>query len=237
VPGPFDGNEEELAAAAQEAVARTRVVVADDSLLMRQGIRRVLEGAGFDVMGEAGDGAELMRLVEAEPPDVVVTDIRMPPTQTDEGLQAAQAIRARWPAVSVLVLSQYVEPSVACDLLGERPDGAGYLLKDRVADLGDFAEAVRRVARGGTALDPAVVTLLIGRPRLEDPLAALDDRQRELLSLVAQGLDDEEIAEQVGLSPRAVGIVVGEAISTLSLSAAARGQRRVRELLALLQTP
>ncbi len=167
--------------------ATLRVVVADDSVLLREGLVRLLEESGFDVVAQAGDGEDLMRKVGAHKPDVAVVDVRMPPTHTDEGLRAAHRIRAEQPATAVLVLSQYVEEAYALDLLSESTERTGYLLKDRVSDVDTFTDAVRRVANGGSALDPEVVALLLGRRRREDPLQSLTAREREVLGLMAEG--------------------------------------------------
>ena len=153
--------------------SRMRVVIADDSVLLREGITRLLEESGFDVAGQAGDAEDLLRKVGAHKPDVAVIDVRMPPTHTDEGLRAAHRIRAEHPGTAVLVLSQYVEEAYALELLSETTESTGYLLKDRIADIETFIDAVQRVADGGSALDPEVVALLLGRRRREDPLAVL----------------------------------------------------------------
>ena len=160
-----------------------RVVVADDSVLLREGVVRLLEDAGMEVVGQAGDAEDLLRKVRAHKPDVAVVDVRMPPSNTDDGLRAAQEIRAELPEVAVLVLSQYVEESYALELLADSAEGVGYLLKDRVAEVDRFVDAVRRVADGGSALDPEVVSQLLGRRRRADPLAELTPREREVLGL------------------------------------------------------
>jgi len=211
-----------------------RVVVADDSVLLREGVCRLLIDAGFEVVGQAGDGEELLRLAREQDPDVAVVDIRMPPTHTDEGLRAARQLRAELPDVGVLVLSQYVDAGSAIELLSETQDGIGYLLKDRVADIEDFAESVRRVARGGTALDAAVVGQLVGRRRVRDPLADLTVRERDVLQLMAQGHDNEAIAARLRITPRAVQMIANDLIGKLSLTASAEDHRRVLELLTLL---
>jgi DNA-binding NarL/FixJ family response regulator len=166
---------------------QVRVVIADDSVLLREGIARLLEESGFEVVGQAGDAEDLLRKVGAHKPDIAVVDVRMPPTHTDEGLRAAHRIRAEYPDTAVLVLSQYVEEAYALDLLSESTEGTGYLLKDRVADVGTFTDAVRRVAKGGSALDPEVVALMLGRRHREDPLATLTPREHEVLGLMAEG--------------------------------------------------
>ena len=165
-----------------------RVVVADDAVILREGLARLLTEADFDVVGLAGDAEELFELVEQHRPDVAVVDIRMPPTHTDEGLRAAKAIRARWPHTGVLVLSQHVRASYALELLSDGTDGVGYLLKERVSDLAELASSVERIGNGGSALDPAVVEQLVGRPRRsDDALEHLTDREREVLALMAEG--------------------------------------------------
>ena len=173
-----------------------RVVVADDSVLLREGVVRLLEEWGFEVVGQAGDADDLLRKVNAHKPDVAVVDIRMPPTNTDDGLRAALKIRAEHPGTSVLVLSQYVEESYALELVGDAAGGVGYLLKDRVADVERFIDAVKRVAEGGSALDPEVVSQLVGRARREDPLQELTPREREVLELMAEGRSNTAIASR-----------------------------------------
>jgi DNA-binding NarL/FixJ family response regulator len=187
-----------------EPKERVRVVIAEDSVLLREGIARLLEESGFEVAGHAGDGEDLLRKVGAHKPDVAVVDIRMPPTHTDEGLRAAHRIRAEHPDTAVLVLSQYVEETYAFDLLSESTERTGYLLKDRIADVETFTDAVRRVASGGSALDPEVVGMLLGRRRREDPLAALTPREREVLGLMAEGRSNSAMADALVVSERAV---------------------------------
>jgi DNA-binding NarL/FixJ family response regulator len=181
-----------------------RVVVAEDSVLLREGIVRLLEDAGFEVVAQAGDAEDLLRKVSAHKPDVAVVDIRMPPTSTDDGLRAALEIRSRLPGTGVLVLSQYVEEGYALELVGDGAEGTGYLLKDRVADVDRFVDAVRRVGDGGSVLDPEVVATLLGRRRRNDPLAELTDREREVLGLMAEGRSNHAIAEQLVVTERAV---------------------------------
>ena len=171
-----------------------RVVLAEDSVLLREGIARLLEDGGFEVVGQAGNADELLLKVRSYSPDVALVDIRMPPTHTDEGLRAAKEIREKHPETGVLVLSQYVEPGYAMELLSESAEGVGYLLKDRISDVDDFRAAVRRVAEGGSALDPAVVSQLVGRRRRDDPLGELTPREREVLELMAEGRSNHAIA-------------------------------------------
>jgi DNA-binding NarL/FixJ family response regulator len=211
-----------------------RVVIGDDSVLLRAGVARLLEDAGFEVVGQAGDAEDLVRKVRMHRPDVALVDIRMPPTHTDEGLRAAKQIRASYPEVGVLVLSQYVEPTYALELLAESAEGVGYLLKDRVSDLEEFAAAVRRVAEGGSALDPAVVSQLVGRRRREDPLEGLTPREREVLGLMAEGRSNAGIAERLVVTERAVEKHVTSIFSKLSLPQAQEDHRRVLAVLAYL---
>src|SRR5688500_8814113 len=175
--------------------ASIRVVIADDSVLLREGVARLLEESGFDVVAQAGDADDLLRKVGAHKPDVAVVDVRMPPTNTDDGLRAALKIRAERPDTGVLVLSQYVEEAYAHELLADPSGGVGYLLKDRVADLERFVESVRRVGEGGSALDPEVVAQLLGRHRADDPLDTITPREREVLGLMAEGRSNAAIAQ------------------------------------------
>jgi DNA-binding NarL/FixJ family response regulator len=213
-----------------------KVVLADDSVLLREGVARILEEAGFDVVGQAGNPDELMLKVRSYSPDVAVVDIRMPPTHTDEGLRAAKEIRERHPGVGVLVLSQYVEPDYAMDLLSESAEGVGYLLKDRVADVKEFAAAVRRVAEGGSALDPSVVSQLVGRRRGDDPLADLTPREREVLELMAEGRSNSGIAERLVITERAVEKHVTSIFGKLRLASVPADHRRVLAVLAFLRS-
>jgi DNA-binding NarL/FixJ family response regulator len=212
-----------------------RVVLADDSVLLREGIARLLADAGFDVVGQAGTADELMLKVRSYGPDVAIVDIRMPPTHTDEGLRAAREIRERHPATGVLVLSQYVEAEYALDLLAESAEGVGYLLKDRVADVGEFAAAVRRVGEGGSALDPTVVSQLVGRRRKDDPLGDLSPREREVLELMAEGRSNGAIGDRLFITQRAVEKHVTSIFVKLRLPAAAADHRRVLAVLAYLR--
>lgn len=212
-----------------------RVVIADDSVLLREGIARLLEDAGFDVVGQAGDAEELLLKVRSYGPQVAIVDIRMPPSHTDEGLRAAREIREKYPDTGVLVLSQYVEPEYALDLLSESAEGVGYLLKDRVADVGEFAAAVRRVGEGGSALDPAVVALLVGRNRKDDPVARLTPREREVLEQMAEGRSNQAISQRLVVTERAVEKHVTSIFGKLRLPADAADHRRVLAVLTYLR--
>jgi DNA-binding NarL/FixJ family response regulator len=211
-----------------------RVVIADDSVLLREGICRLLEDAGFDVVGQAADAEDLLRKVRAHKPDVAVTDIRMPPTQSDEGLRAAQQIRREMPGVGVLVLSQYINESYAVELLQGSAEGIGYLLKDRVSDVSAFTDALRRVGEGGSALDPEVVASLLGRRRANDPLDRLTPREREVLGHMAEGRSNAAIARELVVTERAIEKHVTSIFSKLGLSTAEDGHRRVLAVLAYL---
>ena len=212
-----------------------RVVLADDSVLLREGVARLLEDAGFEVVGQAGNAEELLLKVRSYSPQVAIVDIRMPPTHTDEGLKAAREIREKYPGTGVLVLSQYVEPDYALDLLSESAEGVGYLLKDRVADVGEFAAAVRRVAEGGSALDPAVVALLVGRSRKDDPIARLTPREREVLEQMAEGRSNQAISQRLFVTERAVEKHVTGIFGKLRLPADAADHRRVLAVLTYLR--
>jgi DNA-binding NarL/FixJ family response regulator len=213
-----------------------RVVVADDSVLLREGIVRLLEDAGFEVVGQAGDADELVRKVRAHKPEAAVVDIRMPPTNTDDGLRAARQIREELPDTGVLVLSQYVEEGYALDLVAESAEGVGYLLKERVADVERFSDSVRRVGEGGSALDPEVVSLLLGRRRQDDPLEALTAREREVLELMAEGRSNLAISEQLVITERAVEKHVTSIFSKLDLPPTAADHRRVLAVLTFLRS-
>ncbi len=212
-----------------------RVVVAEDSVLLREGIARLLEDAGLEVVGQAGTADELMLKVRSYKPDVAIVDIRMPPTQTDEGLRAAKEIREQHPETSVLVLSQYLEPAYALELLSENAEGVGYLLKDRVADIDGFVAAVKRVGDGGSALDPSVVSQLVGRRRQDDPIDQLTPREREVMELMAQGLSNNAIAERLVVTERAVEKHVTSIFGKLRLGADSEHHRRVLAVLAFLR--
>jgi len=212
-----------------------RVVIAEDSLLFREGLARVLQDAGFEVVAQAGDAASLHHAVIRTKPDVAIVDVRMPPTQTDEGARAAKQIRERYPEIGLLVLSQVVEARHALELLSESPEGFGYLLKDRVMDLDEFLDAVRRVGRGGTAIDPQVIAQLFGRRRAEDPLGDLTTREREVLSLMAEGRSNRGICDKLVLSPKTVESHVNNIFTKLRLAQAPDDHRRVLAVLAYLR--
>jgi DNA-binding NarL/FixJ family response regulator len=215
-----------------------RVVIADDSLLVREGIARLLDEAGFDVVGQAGDVDELLALIERSSPDVALIDIRMPPTFTDEGIRALGTIRERHgDAIGVLVLSHHTEPAFALRLLEDGARGTGYLLKDRVADLEDLADAVRRVARGGTVVDPAVVAPLVGARRgAPDPLAELTEREREVLALMAEGRSNQAIADRIFVTGKTVEAHIASIFSKLGLLPAPDDHRRVLAVLTFLES-
>ena len=213
-----------------------RVVLADDTVLLREGVARILDEAGFEVVGQAGNADELMLKVRSYSPDVAIVDIRMPPTHTDEGLRAAQEIREKHPTCGVLVLSQYVEATYAMELLAESAEGVGYLLKDRVSYVNEFADAVRRVGEGGSALDPTIVSQLVGRRRRDDPIDQLTPREREVLGLMAEGRSNSGIAEQLVVTERAVEKHVTSIFAKLRLPAAPEDHRRVLAVLAYLRS-
>jgi DNA-binding NarL/FixJ family response regulator len=211
-----------------------RVVIADDSVLLRAGLVRILQDAGFDVVAEASNAEDLLRKVRAHRPAVAVTDIRMPPTQTDEGLRAAQQIRREMPEVGVLVLSQYIDEGYAVELLQGSAEGIGYLLKDRVSDVSAFTDALRRVGEGGSALDPEVVSQLLGRRRANDPLDRLTPRERQVLGHMAEGRSNAAIARELVVTDRAIEKHVTSIFSKLGLSSVEDGHRRVLAVLAYL---
>jgi DNA-binding NarL/FixJ family response regulator/class 3 adenylate cyclase len=211
------------------------VVLADDTVLLREGIARLLADAGFDVVAQSGTPDDLLRHVAMHRPSVAIVDIRMPPTHTDEGLRAAAEIRDRFPGTGVLVLSQYVEAAFAMGLFATITRGIGYLLKDRVADVGEFASAVRRIAEGGSVLDPAVVADLFGRKKTNEPLGLLTPREREVLELMAEGRTNQAIADRLYVTPRAVEKHVTSIFSKLELTATTEDHRRVLAVLAFLQ--
>jgi DNA-binding NarL/FixJ family response regulator len=213
-----------------------RVVLAEDSVLLREGVARLLTEEGFEVVGQVDNPDDLVRRVGFSKPDVAVVDIRMPPTHTDEGLRAAKQIRERFPQVGVLVLSQYAEPDYALELLADSSEGVGYLLKDRVADVEEFCSAVRRVGQGGSALDPAVVSQLVGRRRRDDPLAELTPRERDVLELMAEGRSNTGIAERLVVTERAVEKHVTSIFQKLGLPQAGEDHRRVLAVLTYLRS-
>jgi DNA-binding NarL/FixJ family response regulator len=214
----------------------TRVVIADDSVLLREGIAALLVDSGFEIVAQCGTADDLLMIVRSYRPDVAIVDIRMPPTHTDEGLRAAREIRKSYPGTSVLVLSQYVESGYALDLLAESAEGVGYLLKDRVSDVREFAAAVRRVAAGGTALDPAVVARLVGSRSVKGPLDELSAREREVLELMAEGRSNAGIASRMVITERAVEKHVTSIFQKLRLPAATDDHRRVLAVLTYLRT-
>ena len=214
-----------------------RAVIAEDSVLLREGLMRILGDAGVEVVGQAGDAEDLLRKTRAHKPDVVVTDIRMPPDQSDEGLRAALVIREELPGTGVLLLSQYVEEKYVMELLGESAEGVGYLLKDRVADVDRFIEAVQRVAEGGSALDPEVVSHMLGRRRREDPLAELTPREREVLALMAEGYSNNGIASQLVVTERAIEKHVTNIFGKLGFASEPAHHRRVLAVLAYVRNP
>jgi len=212
-----------------------RVVIAEDSVLLRAGLERLLEDEGIDVVATAGDGVELLAAVEEHHPDLAIVDVRMPPTFTDEGLRAAHEARTAQPDLAVLVLSQYVEDEYARELFAGDATGLGYLLKDRVADVREFVEAVRRVGAGGTALDPDVVAQLLGRHSRDTALDALTPREREVLSLMAEGRSNRAIAEKLVISAGAVEKHIGNVFAKLGLEPDEGDHRRVLAVLQYLE--
>jgi DNA-binding NarL/FixJ family response regulator len=212
-----------------------RVVIADDAVLLREGVARVLDEGGLEVLAKVGSADELLDAVEAGAPDVAVVDIRMPPTHADEGLVAAETIRTRWPAVGVLVLSQYVESEYALRLLDGGEERCGYLLKDRVLDAGQLVDAVRRVGEGGVVVDPELVARLVGRARETSPLDELTPREREVLALMAEGLTDRGIAARLFVTPKTVETHVRHIFRNLGLPATTADNRRVRAVITYLR--
>ena len=208
-----------------------RIVIAEDSVLLRAGLTRLLSEAGLDVVAAVGDAVELLDAIARVQPDLAVVDVRMPPTNTDEGIRAAVEIRTRWPSIGILVLSQYVEERYATDLLAGDTAGVGYLLKDRVADVRDFVDAIRRVGEGGTALDPEVVAQLLARSRRRDPLERLTPREREVLGLMAEGRSNAAIAMALVVSDGAVEKHVRSIFSKLDLPPTELDHRRVLAVL------
>jgi DNA-binding NarL/FixJ family response regulator len=213
-----------------------RVAITEDSVLLREGLARLLGDAGFDVVARCRDAAELRQVLLVQVPDVVIVDIRLPPTHTDEGLRAAVEIRAAHPGVGVLVLSQYVELGLAMKLLADSAEGVGYLLKDRISDIPDFLQSVRRVAAGGSAIDPIIVSTLLSRQRNEDPLAQLTPREREVLELMAAGNSNQGMADRLVITLRAVEKYVSSIFGKLGLPATGSESRRVLAVLLFLRT-
>ena len=213
-----------------------RVAIAEDSVLLREGVARVLDEAGFDVVAQCENADELLLKVRSFPPDVVIVDIRLPPTHKDEGLRAALEIRSSHPSVGVLVLSQYVEIGLALKLLADSAEGVGYLLKDRISDVKEFVAAVRRVAEGGSALDPIIVSTLLGRRRPDDPIANLTPREREVLELMASGSSNQGIADSLVITVRAVEKYVSSIFGKLGLPSTGSESRRVLAVLLYLRS-
>jgi DNA-binding NarL/FixJ family response regulator len=211
-----------------------RIVVADDAVLFREGLSRLLAEAGFEVPAQVGDARSLLDQVRADPPDVVVVDIRMPPTHTTEGLDAARVIHEDHPSVGVLVLSAHVEAGYALQLIEDGAVGAGYLLKERVGDLSELSDAVRRVAAGGLVIDPSVVASLVARKRVSNPLDELTERERDVLAVMAEGRSNQAISERLYLSPKTVEAYVRGVFTKLGLQQGADDNRRVLAVLAFL---
>jgi DNA-binding NarL/FixJ family response regulator len=213
-----------------------RVAIAEDSVLLREGLARLLADAGSDVVAQCGTGEELLEEVRGSPPDVAIVDIRLPPTHKDEGMRAALEIRAEHPEVGVLVLSQYVELGLAMRLLADSAEGVGYLLKDRIGDVEDFVGAVHRVAGGGSALDPTIVSTLLGRRRVDDPLESLTPREREVLELMATGRSNQGIADKLVITVRAVEKYVSSIFDKLQRPSSRSESRRVLAVLMFLSS-
>jgi DNA-binding NarL/FixJ family response regulator len=213
-----------------------RVAIAEDSVLLREGLARLLEEADFDVVARCEDAQDLLVKVRSFSPDVAIVDIRLPPTHNDEGLKAALEIRKRHPAMGVLVLSQYVEVGLAMTLLAESAEGVGYLLKDRIGDVKEFVSAVRRVARGGSALDPIIVSTLLSRQRTDDPISQLTPREREVLELMATGSSNQGIADELVITLRAVEKYVSSIFGKLGLPSTGSESRRVLAVLLYLRS-
>jgi DNA-binding NarL/FixJ family response regulator len=212
-----------------------RIAIADDNVLLREGLARLLADSGFEVVGQSPNADDLLLKVRSYMPDIAIVDIRMPPTHTDEGLQAAIEIREKYPSVSVLVLSQYVELGLALKLLSETTDGIGYLLKDRIRDVDDFIAAVRRVAEGGSAIDPKVVSTLLSRARPDDPVARLTPREREILELIASGSSNQGIADRLVITVRSAEKHVSRIFAKLDLPSTGSESRRVLAVLMFLR--
>jgi len=212
-----------------------RVMVADDAVLFREGVARLLAEAGFAVTARVGDAAALLDRVREDPPDVAVVDIRMPPTHTTEGLDAARTLREKHPSVGVLVLSAHVEPHYALQLLESGAERSGYLLKERLSDLDELSEAVRRIAAGGLVIDPSVVAQLVGRKRTRSPLDDLTEREREVLAVMAEGRSNQAICQRLYLSPKTVEAYVRSVFTKLGLHQVSDDNRRVLAVLAYLR--
>jgi DNA-binding NarL/FixJ family response regulator len=213
-----------------------RVVLAEDGVLLREGLVRLLGEVGFEVVGQCTTADDLLLKVRSYSPDVAIIDIRLPPSHNDEGMRAAQEIRTRHPSVGVLVLSQYLELGLAEELLAESAEGVGYLLKDRVSDVKEFAAAVRRVAEGGSALDPMIVSQLLGRNRHDSPLERITPREREVLELMAEGRSNQGIADRLVITERAVQKHITSIFEKLGLAASGDDHRRVLAVLAFLRS-
>jgi DNA-binding NarL/FixJ family response regulator len=213
-----------------------RIVIADDEMLLREGLARLLGDAGFDVVGKATNPVELLRTVRLTSPDVAIVDIKMPPGHSDEGLVAAQEIRSSQPGVGVLVLSHYLESSYAMRLLHEHPVRVGYLLKERVSDIAVLADGLHRIADGECVLDPTIVSRLVNRPRDQSPLAELTDREREVLELIAEGRSNQAIGERLFVSPKTVETHIRQIFQKLGLSESPDSHRRVLAVLAFLRS-
>ena len=213
-----------------------RVAIAEDSVLLREGLVRLLDDEGFDVVAQCENGEDLLLKVRSYAPDVAIVDIRLPPTHNDEGLRAALEIRSKHPSVGVLVLSQYVEVGLALKLLADSAEGVGYLLKDRISDVNDFVTALRRVAEGGSALDPIIVSTLLSRQRADDPLAQLTPRERQVLELMASGSSNQGIADALVITVRAVEKYVSSIFGKLGLPSTGGESRRVLAVLAFLRS-
>jgi DNA-binding NarL/FixJ family response regulator len=219
-----------------DAAPALRIVLADDAVLLREALAASLSAAGFEVVGQAADAEELLALVDRAAPDVLVVDVRMPPTHSTEGLEASRRIRREHPEIAILLLSQYIETRYAVELLRENPAGIGYLLKDRVTRITDLAEAVRRVAAGGSVIDPEVVARLLGRQREHTPLDELTTREREILALMAEGLSNNGIADRLVLDPKTIEGHVTRIFAKLGLEPTHADHRRVLAVLSYLRS-
>jgi DNA-binding NarL/FixJ family response regulator len=213
-----------------------RIVIADDEMLLREGLARLLADAGFDVVAKATDGPELLRAVRLTEPDVAIIDIKMPPTHTDEGLVAAREIRSSHPAIGVLVLSHYLASSYAMRLLEDHPERVGYLLKERVSDIAVLADSLRRISEGESVLDPTIVSRLVNRPREQSPLAELTDRERQVLELIAEGRSNQAIGDKLYLSPKTIETHIHQIFQKLRLDGSPDSHRRVLAVLAFLRS-